>query len=636
MSSAAGIRFSPYLAVRETHAAVVFLIGDRACKMKKPVDLGFLDFSTEPARREACHREVALNRRLAPDVYLGVADVTGPDGRSCEHLVVMRRMPEERRLSTLIATGAPVDEELRRIAHLVAAFHGRSERSTDIAAAGSRDALRARWTASFDQVRPFHGTVLDPRVAPEVERLTLRFLAGREPLFDARLRDNCVVDGHGDLLADDIFCLPDGPRILDCLEFDDQLRHLDRLDDAAFLAMDLEHLGVPDLAARFLAWYVEFVGDLAPPSLLHHYLAYRAFVRAKVACLRHAQGDPAAAEQGRGFTAITHRHLATAAVSLVLVGGPPGTGKSTVAGGLADRLGLTVLSSDRVRKELAGLSPDTPAPAGYREGIYTPAWTERTYTQLLTRAERLLALGESVVLDASWSNRAEREAAASVARRTASDLVALRCRTPPDVAATRMRQRRGVSDANETIAAALLTDADPWPEATVVDTTVPKERAIQRAVEQVRPSPGSGHGWRTARSWSRIESWLGAAGPSPRTNPVRVPPSAGKRRDRPADGKAQNQQHANPRGPRARPYRHPQHPGQKGNPQHDLDEEREIPYRAPQSVDLVGEEQHEERQPHSDHPKEPQRRAERAPSARVRQGNPALVPRCRTPAGRLR
>jgi aminoglycoside phosphotransferase family enzyme/predicted kinase len=493
MSAETGRPAGPYIAVRETHAGVVFLVGDRAYKMKKPVDIGFLDFTTEGARMEACRREVALNRRLAPDVYLGVADVTGPDGHQCEHLVVMRRMPEERRLSTLVATGAPVDEDLRRVAHVVAAFHGRSERSRDIAAAGSRDALRARWTASFDQVRPFHGKVLDPRAAAEVERLALRFLAGREPLFDARMRSGCIIDGHGDLLSDDIFCLPDGPRILDCLEFDDQLRHVDQLDDAAFLAMDLEHLGVPELAARFLAWYVEFVGDPAPPSLLHHYVAYRAFVRAKVACLRHEQGDRAGAEQARGFTSISHRHLATAAVSLVLVGGLPGAGKSTVAGGLADQLGLVLLSSDRVRKELAGINPDMPAPAGYREGIYTPAWTKQTYAELLTRAERLLALGESVVLDATWSDRAERQAAASVAGRTSSDLIALRCECPPDVAAARMR-RRGASDADEGIAAAMLKDAHPWPEATIVDTTAPKERAIQLAAEQVRPSPAE-------RSW---------------------------------------------------------------------------------------------------------------------------------------
>jgi len=144
---------------------------------------------------------------------------------------------------------------------------------------------------------------------------------------------------------------------------------------------------------------------------------------------------------------------------------------------------------DRVRKELAGISPATPAPAGYREGIYTPAWTERSYADLLSRAERLVALGESVVLDASWSDRAEREAAASVAQRTASDLVAQRCQTPPDVAAARMRRRRDASDADETIAAAMLADAQPWPEAAVVDTTGRMGLAVQRAVEHVRPAP---------------------------------------------------------------------------------------------------------------------------------------------------
>jgi len=488
MSAAPGTGTSRY-AVRETHAAVVFLVGDRAYKMKKPVDLGFLDFSTEPARLAACRREVALNRRLAPDVYLGVTDVTGPDGRPCEHLVVMRRMPEDRRLSTLVRAAAPIDDELRHIAHLVAAFHARCERSPDIAAEGSRDALRARWTASFDQLRPFHGKVLDPQLAAEVERLTLRFLAGREPLFAARMRDGYIVDGHGDLLADDIFCLPDGPRVLDCLEFDDRLRYLDQLDDAAFLAMDLERLDAPELAARFLGWYVEFAGDPAPPSLLHHYLAYRAFVRAKVACLRHHQGDPAAADEARALTDLTHRHLATAAVTLVLVGGLPGTGKSTLAGGVADQLGVTLLSSDRVRKELAAVDPDRPAPAGYREGIYTPAWTERTYAELLTRAERLLTLGESVVLDASWTDRAARTAATDVAARAHSDLIALRCEAPAEVAAARMRQRRGVSDGDETIAAAMLADAHPWPEAAVVDTTVPREVAVQQAVDLVRPHP---------------------------------------------------------------------------------------------------------------------------------------------------
>jgi uncharacterized protein len=480
-----------YVDVRETHAAVVFLVGERAYKLKKPVDLGFLDFSTDEARLRVCQREVELNRRLAPDVYLGIAVVTDPTGRPCDHLVVMRRMPDDRRLSTLVRAGVSVDDELRHIAHLVAAFHTRCERGPAIAAEGSRDALQGRWMASFDQVRRFHGPVLDPAMAADIERLTLRFLAGREPLFAVRMAKGFVVDGHGDLLTDDVFCLPDGPRILDCLEFDDRLRYLDQLDDAAFLAMDLEHLGAADLAARFLGWYVEFAGDPAPPSLLHHYLAYRAFVRAKVSCLRHGQGDAVAADEARLLAEITQRHLATSAVVLVLVGGLPGTGKSTLAAGLADRLGGVLIRSDRVRKELGGIDPEQEAAAPYQQGIYTPAWTERTYTEMLVRAERLLELGESVVLDASWTDPMWRSAAAQVAVRTHSDLTALRCEAPPEVAAARLHRRAGVPDASAEIAAAMRADAGPWPEAIAVDTTPAPESVIRQAVEVVKPRPAA-------------------------------------------------------------------------------------------------------------------------------------------------
>ena len=199
-----------------------------------------------------------------------------------------------------------------------------------------------------------------------MERLAGRFLAGRSALLDARVRGGHIVDGHGDLLAADIFCLADGPRILDCLEFDDKLRWLDGLDDAAFLAMDLERLGADELAGRFLDWYVEFSGDPAPASLRHHYVAYRAFVRAKVGCLRARQGDRLAGQEASQLAALTLRHLRAGAVTVVLVGGLPGTGKSALAGALADRLGWTVLSSDRIRKELAG-PPGGPArPRGLR------------------------------------------------------------------------------------------------------------------------------------------------------------------------------------------------------------------------------------------------------------------------------
>jgi aminoglycoside phosphotransferase family enzyme/predicted kinase len=478
-----------YAAVRETHAAVVMLVGDRAYKLKKPVDLGFLDFSSRRKRQAACHREVELNRRLAADVYLGVADVFGPDGAPCDHLIVMRRMPDDRRLTTLVRNGAPVEGDLRRLARVVAGFHSAARRGPEISAEGSRDAILRRWTDSFHQVRRFRGTVLDDDLAEEIERLTVEFLAGRERLFDDRIAAGRVIDGHADLLADDIFCLDDGPRVLDCIEFDDRLRWLDGLDDAAFLAMDLEFLGAPELGGRFLDWYAEFAADPAPVSLREHFLAYRAFVRAKVACLRHAQGDEAAAADAARHAEQTAAHLRAGAVALVLVGGLPGTGKSTLAGGLADRLGAVLLGSDRVRKELAGLTPQTDAAATYRHGIYTAAWTDRTYAELLTRAEALLRRGETVVLDASWNAVRHRRAAAGVAADTHSPLIALRCEVAPDVAAGRLRdRRRAASDADARIAAAMAADADPWPDAATIRTDATPERSVDQAWRLIRPS----------------------------------------------------------------------------------------------------------------------------------------------------
>jgi uncharacterized protein len=470
-------------AVAETHSGVVFFVGDRAVKLKKPVNLGFLDFSTREARERACHREVELNRRFAPDVYLGVADVGPPSGEPCDHLVVMRRMPAERRLSRLVAAGEPVEDALRAVARLLARAHAEAPRSEQISAEGTRDALRGRWTDGFDQVRAFHGRAIGADEATEIERLALRFLDGREPLFAARIWEGRVVDGHGDLLADDVFCLDDGPRVLDCLDFDDRLRSLDGLDDAAFLAMDLERLGVPWLAERFLDWYADYAGDPSPPALRHHYVAYRAFVRAKVSCLRWGQGDRGAAATAGRYAEIALRHLKAGAVTLVLLGGLPGTGKSALSEALADRLGCAVLNSDRVRKELAEVAPDASAAAPYGAGIYTPAWTRRAYAELLRRAARLLSYGESVILDASWTDASLRAGAAGLP----ADVVALRCHTPR--AEERLRTRAaGVSDADAAIAARMAETADPWPEAVAVDTSGPVEESADLALRAVRPA----------------------------------------------------------------------------------------------------------------------------------------------------
>jgi len=502
----------PFAAVAETHSAVVFFAGDRAYKLKKPVDLGFLDFTSQRAREVACRRETELNRRFAPGVYLGVAEIRGPDGRVCDHLVVMRRMPAGRRLSALVKARAPVDGALRQVARALAAWHAAAPRSPQIAEQGNREALRARWQANIGQSRDSCGHLLEEAGLEEIERLAGRFTAGRAPLFDERIRAGRVVDGHGDLLADDIFCLDDGVRILDCLEFDDRLRWLDGLDDASFLAMDLERLGAPDLASRFTSWYAEYSGDPAPASLRHHYVAYRAFVRAKVACLRARAGDGQAAAEAWQLAGMTLNHLRAGAVTLVLIGGLPGTGKTTLAGALADRLGFTVLSSDRIRKELAGIPAEQNCAATWGTGIYTAARTERVHSEMLGRAGRLLGLGESVIADASFTSPAQRDAAATATAAAAhADLVQLRCTAPTEVARQRLAARTGgISDADADIARRLAAVEAPWPEAVMIDTgrlspgtapAVPGEppgAVVQQAMEAIRPHRPE-HVWRPIR-----------------------------------------------------------------------------------------------------------------------------------------
>lgn len=480
-----GADSSPVATV-ETHASALWFVGDTVFKLKKPVDFGFLDFSTPERRAVACRREVELNRRFAPDVYLGVAELV-VDGQVVDHLVVMRRMPGDRRLSALAADRtSDVEHCVRAVGATVGAVHASARRDPTIDAAGAVEAVARHWEDDVRAMTPFVGHLLDPAVFDRVTARVRRFLAGRRTLFVERAEQGRCVDGHGDLQAADVFCLDDGPRILDCLEFDDSLRHGDVLADIGFLAMDLERLGRPDLVEPLVeAWAAAAgphgVDDARHRPLLDHYIAYRAHVRAKVACLRWRQcptQDPArdeAAAQARSLLELCDRRLDAARVRLVLVGGAPGAGKSTLATALSRRHGWALLRSDEARKQLAGLAPGESAAAGVGEGIYAADWTERTYAFLRERAAALLARGHTVVLDASWTVAGQRDAARAVAEDRMADLVELRLDLAPAEQAARVRSRRerGVdaSDADEAVAAALAGVADPWPEATTLDAS---------------------------------------------------------------------------------------------------------------------------------------------------------------------
>lgn len=456
------------------------MVGSLAFKLKKPVDLGFLDWTSRAARQRACAREVELNRRLAPDVYLGVADVLAPGGEPLDHLVMMRRMPDDRRLSTLLTGGASLSSEIRDVARLLAAFHSGAATSASISEAGDPQRLLQLWDENLAVLRRLGHGVIDPSAMDEVELRAHRYIAGRHLLLRRRVDAGLVRDGHGDLQADDIFLLQDGPRLLDCLDFDDRLRHGDVLSDAVFLAMDLERLGRPDLALEFLEAYREFSAESHPGSLQDHYIAYRAQVRAKVSCIRMAQGDTGARAGAEALHRLSVGHLRAGSVRLVLVGGAPGTGKSTLAGLLGERRGWTVLRSDEIRHDVL-------AQVGDARDRYSAHARDLVYTEALARAEHLLAMGESVVLDATWAQARWRAAAADVAARTTSDLYQLRCDVRPDVARQRAEARR-LSGADLSEAGAAEVDLvrghfSAWPDAVTVGT----EGTPAEALREVDP-----------------------------------------------------------------------------------------------------------------------------------------------------
>lgn len=484
-AGAQNVLMEPYAAVHETHTGLVVLVDDLAYKGKKPLQTDFLDFRTPERRERACQRELELNRRLAPASYLGVAHLNMPWTDAAEPVLVMRRHPDSARLATMVRAGQPVSDALLAIAGVLARFHENADRSRSVAAEGKVGAVRARWIANIVELRRFVDTVVDGERLDAVERLATEFLAGRAALFNGRIADGRILDGHGDLLADDIFCFPQGPEILDCLEFDDRLRYVDAIDDAAFLAMDVEFLGRGDLAEFFLERYSRLAADPAPRSLKDFYIAYRAVVRAKVDCVRFTQGHLDAAADASRHLDIALEHLRACSVRLVMVGGGPGTGKSTLAQGLARQVGADVVATDAVRKDLQAAGVIGGGSGALNAGLYSEENVAAVYDEVLRRAHLQLANGRSVILDGTWRDPSRRAQVRQLAAETHSAGLEFRCEASVDTAARRVAARPAdaMSDATPEIAGALADSGQSWTEAHPIDTGRPPSESVRAAQE---------------------------------------------------------------------------------------------------------------------------------------------------------
>jgi aminoglycoside phosphotransferase family enzyme/predicted kinase len=468
--------------VRQTHLSVVFLAGDRAYKVKKPVDHGFVDFTTLARRRHFCNEEVRLNRRLAPSVYRGVVAITGAgeefrvggEGETLEWAVEMERLPDEAQLKQHVLCGQADGRLMAELGRRVAAFHARAEGGPHVAAAARFDAVAANARDNFTQSASHIGITLSRAVHSRLRDLTEQALQQLRPLIESRAGRGVPRDTHGDLRLDHVYLFPDQPPpgdvvIVDCIEFNERYRFADPVGDMAFLVMDLLFHRRADLADAFANAYFRESRDEEGRGLLPFYTAYRAAVRGKVDGMTAAQAEvpetarAAVRQRGRAhwLQALSQVEAPGRRPCLVLVAGLPGAGKSTLARDLAEQAGFRVVRSDVVRKELAGVGTGS-ARADFESGIYTPAWNERTYTECLRRAEELLFEGQRVAVDASFREEARRKAFIEAGRRWGVPTVGFVCQADPETVRARLAKRHGdASDADWSIQ---VQAADRWEE----------------------------------------------------------------------------------------------------------------------------------------------------------------------------
>lgn len=444
----------------ETHISLVFLAEGVVYKVKKALDLGFVDFRELEARKRACEAEVTLNRRLAPHVYFGTVPVrrmgdSGAgligDGPIVDWAVHMMRLPDARRADVMLSRGALDLSHIERVARTLARFHREARSDEETALFGTPEAVAVNVRENFEQTRASIGTYLRPAEAAEIERFQLAFLRDRAALFHERMAAGRVRDGHGDLRLEHVY-FEDEKRVtvLDCIEFADRFRFADTCADIAFMSMDLAFHGRVDLAEQFLAAYAREAGDFDLYPLVDFYESYRAYVKGKVASILAADPEVEAGvkaraeEEARRYFMLS---LATERAPLMLpmvvaVGGVIGSGKSTLASALSAEMGAPVVEADRTRKQLLGVEPTVKLYEGSFKGAYDPGFTEKVYEEVLRRGSRVLESGRPVILDASFRSAAMRRSARDLAARFRVPFRFVECQADADVCKSRLKARR--------------------------------------------------------------------------------------------------------------------------------------------------------------------------------------------------
>jgi len=470
----------------QTHISYVALTGTYAYKVKKPVNFGFLDFSTLDKRKYFCEEELRLNKRLCPEMYLDVLPITQDGnlltldgtGPIVEYALKMKEFPQECIMTHLLQHGKISEEIMDHLISILINFYQKQEPTEEIIKYGALSSVKQNIEENFNQTRPMIDITIPKETFWYIKEEVEKFFEHKKDVFEQRMKTGKIYDCHGDLHSGNIVVSDDRIHIFDCIEFNERFRFCDVASDIGFLAMDLDYLNHPYLSSYFIEKYVEKSKDKDVYTLLNFYKSYRAFVRGKVHGfqLNDPHIDPSAKkrlltsakqyfELSEYYTRLFSLDLRKNTPILFLVAGLSGTGKSTIARKIAVDYHATLINTDLVRKEAAGIDPYEQHHDQYNTGLYDPKKIDETYELVMKHASSSLQKGENIVLDATFQKKKYRQMARHLAATHHATMIIVQCICPDAIVKKRLEDRvkkKSISDGRWEVYQAQKTTYEPF------------------------------------------------------------------------------------------------------------------------------------------------------------------------------